>query len=196
MRSFSTRWINFSRTGGDNIQNGEKSAMSTLEKPIPSHYSFRKPVKSDGADVWTLIKKSNTLDLNSSYKYLMWCEFFSDTSVVVEHQDRIVGFVSGFIQPAAPDTLFIWQVAVDESERGQGLATRMLFQLLSRSTCEHVRFLEATVTPSNIPSQQLFLGLADKLHARCQVRECFAADDFPENGHEPEFVYRIGPILN
>lgn len=124
----------------------------------------------------------------------MWCEFFPDTSVVVEHQERIVGFVSGFIQPAAPDTLFIWQVAVDESERGKGLATHMLFRLLRQSTCERVLFLEATVTPSNIPSQQLFLGLADKLQTRCEVSECFSTDDFPEVGHEPEFVYRIGPI--
>lgn len=126
----------------------------------------------------------------------MWCEFFSDTSIVIERDHKIVGFVSGFVQPEAPDTLFIWQVAVDESERGKGLATEMLLQLYNRTKPQGIRYFEATVSPSNIPSQQLFLGLSEKLNAPCIVSECFSTDDFPESGHEDEWIYRIGPLLN
>lgn len=186
--------IKNTKLGGENI-NSEKSATATIEKQTRGDYSFRKPVKDDGADVWTLIKNSSVLDLNSPYSYLMWCEYFADTSVVIEQRGHIVGFVSGFIQPAAPDTLFIWQVAVDEAERGKGLGTRMLLNLLGRSSCEHVHFLEATVSPSNIPSQNLFQGLAKKLNTVCEVRECFSTEDFPENGHEDELIYRVGPFF-
>lgn len=125
---------------------------------------------------------------------------FSNTSVVAfeENGKQPVGFISGFIRPDDPDTLFIWQVAVHESERGQGLATKMLFELLERNDCQSVRYLEATVSPSNKPSQNLFLGLAQKLHTNYQVSDYFATEDFPqdesEEEHEAEWLYKIGPF--
>lgn len=134
------------------------------------------------------------LDLNSSYQYLLWCTYFSKTSVVVENDNRIVGFVSGFIKPKSPDTLFIWQVAVDESERGKGLATKMLQYLLEQDTCNQVSYIEATVSPSNVPSQQLFHGLARKNDTEIHVSDCFSADDFPEKGHEDELTHQVGPF--
>ena len=177
------------------ISIGEKSVTATIERQTELDFSFRKPVKEDGAAVWALVKSTGILDLNSPYSYLMWCEFFSDTSIVIEHRDKIVGFVSGFIQPAAADTLFIWQIAVAEEERGKGLGTSMLLKLLESPTCEHIQFVEATVSPSNIPSQQLFKGLAKKLQTQCEVSQCFTKDHFPGNGHEEEWIHRVGPIL-
>ncbi|TMN23904.1 diaminobutyrate acetyltransferase [Lentibacillus cibarius] len=155
---------------------------------------FRRPTKDDGAEVWELVKGTGVLDLNSSYSYIMWCEIFSDTSIVVEREERIVGFISGFIHPDQPDTLFIWQVAVDESERGQGLATRMLYQLLQRETCADIQSVEATVSPSNSASQRLFLGLARKMLTKCVIHDYFTSDDFPGEGHEDEHLFKIGPI--
>ena len=124
----------------------------------------------------------------------MWCEIFSDTSIVAVRENKIVGFISGFINPNSTDTLFIWQVAVNESERGRGLGTQMLFQLLERSICEDVHFVEATVSPSNKPSQHLFRGLARKLDTECHVSDYFSSTDFPQEGHEDEQMFRIGPF--
>lgn len=124
----------------------------------------------------------------------MWCEIFSDTSIVAIRENRVVGFISGFINPNSPDTLFIWQVAVNESERGRGLGTKMLFQLLDREICEDVHYLEATISPSNKPSQHLFRGLARKLDTDCRVSDYFASTDFPQEGHEDEELFSIGPF--
>lgn len=124
----------------------------------------------------------------------MWCKFFSDTSIVVEEEGDIVGFISGFIKPQTPHILFIWQVAVHESQRGKGLATRMLQNILNRTVCEDVQYLEATVSPSNTGSIHLFKGLAKKQDTTCNVRQCFTTDDFPGEGHEDEELYRIGPL--
>lgn len=125
----------------------------------------------------------------------MWCAYFHKTSVVVEDADgRITGFVSGFIKPESPDTLFIWQVAVAETERGKGLATKMLDYLLEQDAARDVRFMEATISPSNIPSQRLFHGLARKMAADLQVLPCFKAEDFPEQGHEDELIHLVGPF--
>ena len=155
---------------------------------------FREPCLEDGAEVWKLIKQTGVLDLNSSYSYLMWCTYFGDTSIVIESDDKIVGFVSAFIKPASPNKLFVWQVAVAESERGKGFASKMLHQLLKRNACEDIQFIETTITPSNIASQKLFQGLARDLKTELQVSDCFNTNDFPEKGHEDELMHQIGPF--
>lgn len=113
---------------------------------------------------------------------------------MVEREEAIVGFISGFIHPDQPDTLFIWQVAVSESERGNGLATRMLYHLLKREGCEDVDSVEATVSPSNTASQNLFIGLAKKMLTKCVIHDYFTSGDFPREGHEDELLFKIGPI--
>ncbi|WP_164217189.1 diaminobutyrate acetyltransferase [Virgibacillus sp. YIM 98842] len=167
----------------------------TLTTDIETDFHFRKPTKEDGAAVWELIKGTKVLDLNSSYSYIMWCEIFSETSIVAEREGKTVGFISGFINPNSPDSLFIWQVAVNASERGKGLATKMLRQLLHR-TEEEVQYVEATVSPSNKPSQSLFKGLAKKLDTNCDISDYFTSNDFPDEGeeHEDELLFKIGPI--
>ena len=126
----------------------------------------------------------------------MWCEIFSETSIVVfkKGTQKVIGFISGFIHPDQPETLFIWQVAVHLSERGNGLATKMLLQLLDRDICENVHYVEATVSPSNSPSRNLFLGLARRFKTNWKFSEYISTDDFPETGHENEMLFKIGPI--
>ncbi|WP_096435680.1 diaminobutyrate acetyltransferase [Alteribacter populi] len=152
-----------------------------------------KPTLADGADMWNLVNDS-TLDLNSSYKYLMMCEFFSETCVVAKQQDQLVGFITAFIPPEQEDVVFIWQVGVDSSQRGKGVASKMLDELISRKACRHVRYLEATVTPSNVASESLFRRLARDHSTDCTVTTCFPAEAFPEDDHESELTYRIGPF--
>lgn len=166
----------------------------TITKDIKTAFKFRNPNKYDGAAVWELIKGTGVLDLNSSYSYLMWCEVFSETSVVALKEDEIVGFISGFNHPDTPNTLFIWQVAVNESERGMGLGTKMLFELLNRNNSDDVHYVEATVSPSNAASQHLFKGLAKKLDTNCVIGDYFSSGDFPQEGHEDELLFKIGPI--
>jgi len=170
------------------------STSSTITETRNTLGVFRKPTLDDGAAVWELVKSTGVLDLNSPYSYLMWCQNFGETSVVVEKDDEIVGFVSGFVKPEKPDRLFIWQVAVAESQRGKGLASKMLHHLLERQSCKNVHFVEATVTPSNIASQKLFKRLARNLDTHIKVSTCFSADDFPEEGQEEELTHEIGPF--
>lgn len=168
-----------------------ESSTVTKEKLKPK---CRKPNVEDGADVWKLIKKTKDLDLNSSYSYLMWCSYFRDTSVVLEMNDQVVGFISAFIKQSSPSTLFVWQVVVDQTKRGQGLASQMLHHLLKRDRCKDIEYIEATVSPSNIPSQRLFQSLAEELNTNINISMFLTSDDFPEEGHEAEFIHQIGPF--
>ncbi|MCP8616120.1 diaminobutyrate acetyltransferase [Salirhabdus salicampi] len=155
--------------------------------------TFEKPTVEDGAAMWELVNNT-TLDTNSPYKYIMMCEFFAETCVVAKENNKLVGFVTAFIPPERPDVVFVWQVGVDASQRGKGLASQLLLHILNRDVCSNVKFLEATVTPSNKASQTLFRRLAQKLSTECEVSECFAENLFPGNDHEKELTFRVGPI--
>jgi L-2,4-diaminobutyric acid acetyltransferase len=150
---------------------------------------------ADGAAVHRLVVGSEVLDVNSSYAYLLFLDRFGATSVVAETDDEgIVGFVTGFRPPESPDVIFVWQVAVDATMRGRGLARRMLDTLVGLEACRGVRFLETTVTPTNAPSRALFASFARGMDAEHTVSPYIEAGMFPEPGHEDEELHRIGPF--
>lgn len=148
-----------------------------------------------------LVRKTGVLDVNSVYAYLLVGEHYSHTSVIAEVGDQLAGFISAYCPPSKPDTVFVWQVGVAEAGRGRGIATRMLYEILKRPACAHVRYLDTTVSPSNEPSKALFRRLAEKLGAEVEETELFGAELFgdegghkDEGGHEPEILFRIGPF--
>ena len=156
--------------------------------------TFRQPERRDGAVLHDLIAASPPLDLNSRYAYLLVCEHFAETSVIVEQDGVIVGAVTAYIPPTHPDTLFVWQVAVAESMRGRKLASRMLEHLLTRCVKpRRLRWMEATISPSNQASRNLFIQFAGRHDAGLTTTALFAARDFGSSTHEEEHLYRIGP---
>lgn len=171
-----------------------------MAKRIPVNPSvdgldFRPPTAEDGSSVHTLVDKCDPLDLNSVYNYLILCQHFPETSVIVEDDDgEVVGFVSGYIKPGHPDVWFVWQVAVSSKARGQGVAKRMLKEILQRPACDDVRYLETTITPSNRASWALFTSFAEEIGADCEDEILFADAHFGEHNHEAEHLLRIGPF--
>ncbi|MGP4113795.1 diaminobutyrate acetyltransferase [Streptomyces sp. 4N509B] len=157
------------------------------------------PRLEDGADLWRIARDSRTLDLNSSYSYLLWCRDYAATSIVARAADTAartpVGFVTGYTRPADPRTLLVWQVAVDQDYRGRGLAAAMLDALTLRVRDRlGIHLVETTITPDNAASQRLFTSFAERHGAAVAHEVLFEAASFPEDGHEPEVLYRIGPI--
>lgn len=155
---------------------------------------IRKPELRDGNSIYQLVSHSPPLDINSLYSYLLVCAHFNKSSVVAEYQGKIVGYVSAYIHPHKEDTLFIWQVAVDSSMRGKGLAHKLLMKLIERKGLENIRFLETTVSPSNHASRALFEKLARKMQANLKEVEFLSSDLFGESGHEEEPLLIIGPL--
>jgi len=153
---------------------------------------LRAPARGDGAAFWRLARDSGTLELNSAYAYVLWCERFADTSVLAEVDGRPAGFVCGFRPPRQPDTLFVWQVAVGEGWRGRGLARGMIAAILDREP--GLRYVEATVAPSNAASRRLFRSLARERSCPCSEARHLSPEDFPGGDHEPEDLFRIGPF--
>lgn len=149
----------------------------------------------DAAGVWQLVEESEALDLNSPYAYLLGFDHHGPTSVVAEDDGRVVGFVLSYRPPPRPESVFVWQVGVAASHRRMGLGRRLLHGVLDRDACADVRYMEATVTPSNGASMALFRGIAEDYETDFTVEPCFSADQFPPGeGHEPEDLVRIGPL--
>ncbi len=154
--------------------------------------SFFNPVCEDSPQIYELIKRSPPLDLNSRYAYMLVATHFANTSVVAKINGKIVGVVSAYCLPQTPQTLFVWQVAIDQSMRGQGLAKKMLEHALKKSP--QVKWLETTITPSNIASQKLFKSIAASLNANIEVMPFLSKTLFGEDSHEDEDLYQIGPF--
>lgn len=154
------------------------------------------PEPADGAAMWALADRAD-LDVNAPYQYLLWCRDFAATSVVARHRGSVVGFVTGYRRPEAPDVLFVWQVAVDPAWGRRGLGTRMVRDVAERpappSGGGPARWVEATVTPGNVASDRLFRRVAADASAGVTTAPQFSADAFPVD-HEAELLYRVGPL--
>eukprot|EP01006_Ploeotia_vitrea_P023335 TRINITY_DN55772_c0_g1_i1.p1 TRINITY_DN55772_c0_g1~~TRINITY_DN55772_c0_g1_i1.p1 ORF type:complete len:258 (+),score=96.21 TRINITY_DN55772_c0_g1_i1:36-809(+) len=186
------------------------SASSSDNQGPPDDYTFRVPElsKGDGAAMQRVARDSKVLETNTLYCYVMYVDHFgADGCIVVERTPedgeeteeqggrRVVGYVQGHRIPERPDTVFVWQVGVDSSDRRRGLARRLLFELASRLAKERdVKYLEATVTPSNTASRKLFRSFARSVDAECVESEHYTDDVFGSSGHEPEDLFRIGPF--
>ncbi len=155
---------------------------------------LRPPTATDGASVHRLIGLCLPLDTNSTYCNLLQCTHFANTSVVAEVESIPIGFISGYLIPDRPDTLFVWQVAISESARGQGLATRMLNRLLERENLQQVQFIETTITQDNAASWKLFERLAEALKSPLVTETFFDKSTHFEGQHESEILVKIGPL--
>jgi L-2,4-diaminobutyric acid acetyltransferase len=176
---------------------------------MPQGVTLDSPRLQDGAALWRIARDSRVLDLNSCYSYLLWCRDYAATSIVARPGEagapggadaagaagEPVGFITGYARPESPRTLLVWQVAVDHSHRGRGLAAAMLDALTRRAREERgVDVVETTITPDNAASHRLFTSFAERHRAAVAREVLFDAGVFPEDGHAPEVLYRIGPI--
>jgi L-2,4-diaminobutyric acid acetyltransferase len=155
---------------------------------------LRAPKPDDAAAIHQLIVECPPLDLNSLYAYLLLTEHFSRTCVLAGRGDDVLGFISGYRPPDRDDVLFVWQVAVHPSARGEGLARRMLCELLARPALAGVCFLETTVSPDNLASRRLFAGVAKACGAAVTEHALFSRQLFGGADHQDEPLLRIGPL--
>ncbi len=166
--------------------------LKTIE--ISTELTFRSPTIADAANIWRLVRDCNVLENNSSYAYLLACRHFADTCVVACDNGGIFGFIVAYRPPNQREIIFVWQIGVTAAARGCGMGRRMLQHLVDSPACRGVRFVEATVAPSNVASRKLFARFANDLSVPLQFKPGFCADDFGAPAHEDETLLRIGPL--
>lgn len=153
---------------------------------------LRMPTAGDGYAIYNLITNNPPLDPNSVYSYHLLSDHFRETCVVAEYQQEIAGFLSAYLIPNRPDTLFVWQVVVSPVLRGKHIATHMLEEVLSRDRAGSVKYVEATVNPDNVASRTLFTRLAERNGSRPKEHTYLDESAFGSaGGHDIETLLRI-----
>lgn len=160
-----------------------------------NHIRFRPPVAEDGAALNELVARCPPLDTNSVYCNLLQCTDFADTSIAADDNGRLIGFASGYRPPLRPDTLFVWQVALEDAYRGRGIAKAMLTHLFERLQPQGVRCIETTISPGNQASESLFRSLFRTLNLSCQTRLLFGREQHFGGRHDDEVLYRAEPRI-
>lgn len=128
------------------------------------------------------------------YAYNLLCTHFAGTSALVEHDGKPVGYISAYIPPEEPNTLFVWQVAVAKEARGLGLATRMIEDILDRPELDHIDEIQTTITMDNEPSWRLFKSFAKSVDANCTDEVMFCRKEHFRGVHKTEHLVTIGPV--
>lgn len=172
----------------------QAQSISTTEENPAENLVLRVPSADDGPALHDLIAACPPLDQNSRYCNLLQVSHFAETAVVAEQHGELLGSITGYLMPGAPDTLFIWQVAVHERARGQRLATRMMDAIVDRAACRQVRWMETTIDPGNTASWKAFAKFADARGAPSEQALLFARDRHFAGKHGDEVLLRIGPF--
>lgn len=166
--------------------------MQTLQSVKPEGtVTFRKPVREDGSQIFELIRECKPLDENSMYCNLLQSDHFRDTCVVAEKDGDIVGWISAYVTPHDPDTVFVWQVAVSAAARGLGLGTRMLSALMAREETADCKRMQTTITLDNDASWALFRKFADRSNADLTSDAHFTRDTHFAGEHATEHMVTI-----
>jgi L-2,4-diaminobutyric acid acetyltransferase len=163
-----------------------------MPKAAALEFTIRNVETADVKEVYKLLTANRPyVGLNSRYTYFLLAKDFQETCAVALYSGRIVAFSSGYIPPPRPDTFFSWEVVVDKDFRGYGLQKKLIFHHLKATGA---KYFEGTVNPSNEASKKNFLAIARQLNAKHQENVLFSEEDFENDGHEAEILYRIGPI--
>jgi L-2,4-diaminobutyric acid acetyltransferase len=156
--------------------------------------TFRMPSAGDGPTISRLIASSPPLDPNSAYCNLLQCTDFRQTCVVAQRGGEVLGWISAYRPPAAPDRLFVWQVAVHSAARGEGLALKMLATLIARPAAAGANSLTTTITEDNQASWGLFEAFARRIGATLTRSPRFEQDAHFAGAHATEWEARISPL--
>lgn len=171
-----------------------RARQGSISRSSPPQVIFRTPRAEDGPAVSRLIAQCPPLDANSAYCNLLQCTHFAETCLIAERAGVPAGWISAYRVPAAPDRLFIWQIAVPATMRGLGIGRRMLEELLNRQAVRGVDMIESTITDANAASWALFRSVARSLGAELSRQPLFDRNIHFAGSHDTEHLVRIGPL--
>lgn len=179
---------------------GSTNASDPIESVLPypvqtskGAVTIRRARRGDGKKMWQLAKEAG-LELNSAYMHNLFCQHFTQTCVVgFDSCDNMVSYLLGYKPPSQQDTLFVWQLGVHPAQQRCGLGLAMLSTL---TTDLGVSYLQASMTDSNVASNNMFQKFAQDKQCQWQTtKDWVSEDDFPSDERRPaETLYVVGPF--
>tara|TARA_B100001564_G_C20605743_1_gene655072 strand:+ start:312 stop:809 length:498 start_codon:yes stop_codon:yes gene_type:complete len=154
---------------------------------------YSQPTIDDAAAIHQLVSESNVLDTNSEYSYLLLSHHFDTTCCVVKDNGNVIAYVSAYLPPKIPSTLFVWQMIVHANYRGKKLAHNMIIDILKRAVCNNIDRIHTTVAASNHASRSVFKQIANTLETQLHEKDFLHSSHFSDQ-HEAEPLLVIGPF--
>ena len=116
--------------------------LLTFRRPIPADYERVMGVMVawwDGRDLRPLLPK-------------IFFEHFRSTSLVVEHEDELIGFLVGFLCPDHDEEAYLHFVGVDPAWRRSGLASDLYRRFFALARANGRTVVRAVTGPVNTGS--------------------------------------------
>lgn len=121
--------------------------------------------------VYALAGEIDGIEQHAEHVYKIMSDHFGSTFFIAKVPDKegtlkATGFMMGYMSQEIRGHLFVWQIAVSDQSKGQGIGHRLLKHTVcfahSKYGCTAVM---ATVETGNIPSQNLFEKLDFKIES-------------------------------
>jgi L-2,4-diaminobutyric acid acetyltransferase len=168
---------------------GTEPSVAAVETSL----RIRATTAADGATIAGLVAATYVLEPLSGYAYVMLADLFGDACAIAELGGTPSGCVVALRPPRSPHALFVWQIGVHPRAQRRGIGLTMLESILARPCNADIHEVLATVAPTNSASEAMFRAFAARRDAAIERIGGYAADLFPE-AHEPERLFRIGPL--
>ena len=165
-----------------------KHSLDLFEQPIPV---LRAPVPEDGARIAALAKDFTSGKARDLPETLVGRGAFSETSVLAELDGKLLGWVSAYILPYDPQTLFIWTVEVVKVERNPELSSLMLGYLMRQEPCAGVTRVQTVISCDEDRPWTLFRRFARWQHSRMDIQPYFTQALTPHKRHENDNMVTI-----
>ena len=130
-------------------------------KKSPQGVKIRSLRKSDIPKIRNFIRKHLDLKETWVYKGEPWyywtlSNLFSETCLVAEKDDSLIGFVAAYKDQITNKEVFIEDMLIDHDFRRKGLGTIMLSELIQRAQVSKCKSVWGTIDPQNSVSLSFF----------------------------------------
>jgi len=127
---------------------------------------IRKPEIKDAVVLRNLEINSSVLEVDSIHCFINFCKHSRDTSLILEESNRILGFIFGNLDSNESNTIFIHQIFIEPEYRRKGLATFMLFNLLSLIQTKKIDSLKTIIFKNDTQLDAFYKSFTKKLETK------------------------------
>jgi ribosomal protein S18 acetylase RimI-like enzyme len=123
--------------------------------------AYRPPTEGDhvdvlaGLDTWWDDGSPASRSNRAALVPRLFFQHFTDTSLVVVDEDRLVGFLIGFLSQSKADEAYIHFVGIEPGYRGRGLGAE-LYERFFAITRQHRRHMVRAITSASNDGSQSF----------------------------------------
>lgn len=145
----------------------------------------------DISDIRELIDICKPLDLHTPFTYWILSEYFSNTCLVLEDHNDIVGYAGGVKSSSMEGVFYLWQIGLLPEYRGKGCFAMLLDSIIYEVRSLSCHALEFSVLSDNYQSINAFSKYAKIKGLPIEKRGSLDFYDKLSDEECKEDIYRI-----